>query len=83
MKHFWQDLVGNILNIRTNSEIHQQYPWIATKDIDGQVDQIELNIKQISKCAWSAEIGENVSTIGIAASSKTRGVDIVVINTGI
>ena len=77
------ELVGNILNIRTNSEIHQQYPWIATKDIDGQVDQIELNIKQISKCEWNVELNHSIRTIGVAASSETKGAGVAIINTGI
>ena len=61
------------LKIISNSEIHQSYPWIAVKDIEGNFHHVEKNIKKVSSKEWGLILDpyEDIDVIGVAASNNS------------
>ena len=60
------------LSIRANKEIHQKYPWVALQDENGNIEQLEDDIRKVSDLVWEVPIDKIYSSqkIGIAASCK-------------
>ena len=63
---------GNILIINSSSKIYQKIPWVAIKDINGLVKQVDTGFQKISENAWELKINikNDLKLIGIAASNQ-------------
>ena len=69
------------LKIIVNSVIHQEYPWIAVQDIDGNLHHIESDVKNTYALTWEIALDPNivVNVVGVAASNKAGESDVALV----
>lgn len=63
----------NFIKILVNSNIHQEYPWIAVKDSKDNTYQLESNLNKVNNNSWELEISHksDFKKIGIGVSNNS------------